>query len=189
MTHAVDSSSLRFDFGAALPDEIAEALARIALAAGPAIMEIYEQDGAAREKSDGSPVTQADERAEAIIEELLRVLAPNVPIVAEEAVAAGGRIDANREFFLVDPLDGTREFLKHNGEFTVNVALVREGTPVAGAVYAPAKNLLWAGGKHAWRCMAPLGAPPPPGLRTTPPAGAQGARSPDRACQPLSPRR
>jgi len=72
-------------------------------------------------------------------------------------VAAGCQIEIARQFFLVDPLDGTREFLKGNGEFTVNVALVRDGAPVAGAVYAPAQDLLWVGGERAWTCSVPLG--------------------------------
>lgn len=159
MNHSDGASTSSFDLRRATRDEIAEALAEIALAAGPVIMEIYLEDREARAKSDGSPVTEADERAEAIIHQKLRALAEDVHIVAEEACAAGAEIRVAREFFLVDPLDGTREFLKRNGEFTVNVALVRGGAPIAGAVYAPAQNRLWAGGETAWTCEAPLGAP------------------------------
>jgi 3'(2'),5'-bisphosphate nucleotidase len=139
-------------------DQIALALAEIALAAGPAIMEIYAGDCQSRAKSDGSPVTEADERAEAIIQARLKRIAPHIPIIAEEACAAGGEMRVAEQFFLVDPLDGTREFLKRNGEFTVNVALVRNGVPVAGAVYAPALARLWVGGESAWTCNVEVGA-------------------------------
>jgi 3'(2'), 5'-bisphosphate nucleotidase len=161
MAIARDQTANVSAFEGASPDAIAEILAEIAIAAGPAIMDIYRQDPAARAKSDGSPVTEADERAEAIIHARLRACAPNIPIVAEEAVAAGGHIEIAHQFFLVDPLDGTREFLKGNGEFTVNVALVRDEVPVAGAVYAPAQDLLWVGGERAWTCSVPLGGPIP----------------------------
>lgn len=146
-------------------DEIAVALARIALAAGPAIMEVYAENSAARQKSDGSPVTQADERAEAIIHARLSQLFPTIPIVAEEAVSAGAAIVQAQEFFLVDPLDGTREFVARNGEFTVNVALVSDGAPIAGAVYAPALGRLWFGGETAYRVESPVGADLPEASR------------------------
>jgi 3'(2'),5'-bisphosphate nucleotidase len=145
------------DLRRATRDEIAEALAEIALAAGPAMMEVYAEDPTSRAKSDGSPVTEADERAEAIIRAGLEALAPETPIVAEEAVAAGGEMRVGEQFFLVDPLDGTREFLKRNGEFTVNVALIRMGAPYAGAVYAPALDRLWVGGEHAWTSLSHVG--------------------------------
>ena len=119
-------------------DVIAAALARAALAAGPAVMEEYARESGARSKADGSPVTAADERAEEIIRECLTRMAPTTPIVAEEAAAAGCPLDVGARFFLVDPLDGTREFLARNGEFTINVALIDARAPVAGAVYAPA---------------------------------------------------
>ena len=139
-------------------DQIALALAEIALATGPAIMEIYAPDCASREKSDGSPVTQADERAEAIILARLKIIAPDIRVVAEEACAAGAAMQIADQFFLVDPLDGTREFLKHNGEFTVNIALISNGAPVAGVVYAPALGRLWAGGESAWTSNVEVGA-------------------------------
>ncbi len=148
-----------FDINSASPDEIAEALAEIALSAGPAILEVYAEDFDSRAKSDGSPVTEADHRAEAIILGALKRLAPETPTIAEEAVAAGQEVECGDQFFLVDPLDGTREFLKRNGEFTVNVALVRSGTPIAGAVYAPAQNQIWFGGDRAWTCSVSAGSP------------------------------
>jgi 3'(2'),5'-bisphosphate nucleotidase len=146
------------DFMNASRDQIALALAEIALATGPAIMEIYAADSGSRAKSDGSPVTEADERAEAIIHARLKGIAPEIPIVAEEATAGGAELRIADQFFLVDPLDGTREFLKRNGEFTVNIALVRDGAPIAGAVYAPALARLWVGGDSAWTCKVEVGA-------------------------------
>jgi 3'(2'), 5'-bisphosphate nucleotidase len=109
--------------------------------AGRIVMAVYARGAAARHKADASPVTEADERAEAHIVPALRALAPGVPVVAEEAVAAGDAPDPSALqglFWLVDPLDGTREFLARNGEFTVNVALIDAGRPVLGAVLAPA---------------------------------------------------
>ena len=138
-------------------DVIARALARAALAAGPAVMEEYARQAGARSKADGSPVTAADERAEEIIRERLIRIAPATPIVAEEATAAGVPMDCGARFFLVDPLDGTREFLARNGEFTINVALIEGCAPVAGAVYAPASGRLWFAGEAAFFCEALVG--------------------------------
>jgi 3'(2'), 5'-bisphosphate nucleotidase len=148
----------RFDFARASRDAAARFLAGVVLAAGPAVMEEYRRGAAARTKSDGTPVTAGDERAEAAIRERLDRLAEPIVVVAEEAVAAGEAIRVAERFLLVDPLDGTREFLKRNGEFTVNVALVVAGAPSAGAVYAPAIERLWFGGETAFSCDAPPGA-------------------------------
>ncbi|MDO8605967.1 MAG: 3'(2'),5'-bisphosphate nucleotidase CysQ [Phaeospirillum sp.] len=133
--------SLPPDLASLLPT--LEALAR---QAGAAIMEVYGSDFAVLTKDDSSPVTAADERAEAIILPGLARLTPGIPIVAEEQVAAG-RIPAvgDGPFWLVDPLDGTKEFIKRNGEFTVNIGLIVGGVPSVGVVLAPAQNLLWAG--------------------------------------------
>jgi len=114
------------------------ALADAARAAGQAIMQVYATDFEVRGKADASPVTEADERAERIIVERLRALAPAIPVVAEEAVAAGQVPEVGACFWLVDPLDGTKEFVSRNGEFTVNIALIRDGAPVLGVVLAPA---------------------------------------------------
>jgi 3'(2'), 5'-bisphosphate nucleotidase len=122
-----------------------DALEDIARAAGSVIMRHYEQGVEARQKSDRSPVTAADEEAEALILEKLNVLAPGVPVVAEEEAAAGRLPDTGAEFLLVDPLDGTREFLDRNGEFTVNIAAIEHGVPVAGVVYAPALDRMFLG--------------------------------------------
>jgi 3'(2'), 5'-bisphosphate nucleotidase len=153
----VKSSPQPSDFGGQSRDAIALALARAALEAGPAVMEEYANGCDARAKVDGSPVTAADERAEAIIRASLSRLAPTMPIVAEEAAAAGAPLDVGARFLLVDPLDGTKEFLSRNGEFTINVALIEAGAPVAGAVYAPAQGRLWFAGETAYVCDAPVG--------------------------------
>jgi 3'(2'), 5'-bisphosphate nucleotidase len=118
-----------------------------ALLAGQVILDVYKAGPEARYKSDASPVTEADEQAEAIILEKLAAAYPDIPIVAEESVAAG-RIPSisDRPFFLVDPLDGTKEFVSGNNDFTVNIALIEAGKPVAGFVYAPACGLAYAGG-------------------------------------------
>lgn len=118
----------------------------IALDAGLAIMKVYEEGFAVEKKADASPVTAADRLAEEVILKGLAQVAPETPVLAEES-AAEGRIPAlGDEFFLVDPLDGTREFIDRNGEFTVNIALIRKGRPVLGVVYAPAIRRLYAGG-------------------------------------------
>jgi 3'(2'), 5'-bisphosphate nucleotidase len=146
-----------FDLDRGTRDEIAFVLAEAALAAGPAVMEEYERGGAALSKADGSPVTSADHRAEAIICQHLSLRLPFTPVVAEESTAAGAQIRGVERFLLVDPLDGTREFIARNGEFTINVALVEGGSPIAGAVYAPAVGRLWTGGDHAFAYEAPPG--------------------------------
>lgn len=124
-------------------------------------MEEYERGCDVASKRDGSPVTSADRRAEAIICECLASMVPALPVCAEESMAAGAQPEIGDRFLLVDPLDGTREFLARNGEFTINVALIERGAPVAGAVYAPAINRLWVGGETAFTSDAPLGAAAP----------------------------
>jgi 3'(2'), 5'-bisphosphate nucleotidase len=122
-----------------------EHFARIALAAGRAIMAVYDGHIAVADKSDGSPTTAADSAAEEIIlAELAKVL-PGVPVLAEESASAG-LPSLGDVFVAVDPLDGTREFINRNGEFTVNIALIERGVPTAGVVYAPALGRLWLGG-------------------------------------------
>lgn len=132
----------------ALPLNKASLLAeieRIVADAGRLVMQVYSTDFAVRGKDDASPVTEADERAEALIVPALQALAPEIPIVAEEAVAAGRIPTVAGRFWLVDPLDGTKEFISRNGEFTVNIALVEDGVPVLGVVLAPALGRLFAG--------------------------------------------
>lgn len=124
-----------------------EELVPVIRAAGAVVMDIYRTDFSVRGKDDASPVTAADERAEALIVPALERLLPGVPVVAEEAVAAGRLPDIGRHFWLVDPLDGTKEFISRNGEFTVNIALVEDGAPVLGAVLAPAIDRLFLGAR------------------------------------------
>ena len=115
--------------------------------AGDAILEVYNAAGGfdVREKADRSPVTLADERAEATILEMLTKAAPDIPAVAEEnCERLGVPGHAAARFWLIDPLDGTKEFLKRNGEFTVNIALVEDDCPALGVVHAPALGLTYA---------------------------------------------
>jgi 3'(2'), 5'-bisphosphate nucleotidase len=113
--------------------------------AGGAIMAVYATDFAVQDKADASPVTAADEAAEKIILADLAAIAPGIPVVAEESVAAGKVPVIADRFFLVDPLDGTREFISRRDEFTVNVALIEQGEPVLGVVFAPARHELYWG--------------------------------------------
>jgi 3'(2'), 5'-bisphosphate nucleotidase len=125
---------------------------RLAREAGALILQVYATDFAVRGKADASPVTEADERAERCIVAGLRALAPDIPIVAEEAAARGEAPPPGARFWLVDPLDGTREFVSRNGEFTVNIALIEQGLPVMGVVFQPVADRLYAGvvGQGAW---------------------------------------
>ncbi len=156
----------------------------IMLAAGAEILRIYATEFAVEAKGDASPVTEADQRAEAIILANLKRLAPDIPIVAEEEAAAG-RIPATaKRFFLVDPLDGTKEFISRNGEFTVNIALIEDGEPIQGAVYAPALGKLYWGARGEGAYLAEvtdgiIGESRPIRVRQAPPEGvsAVGSRS------------
>ena len=121
-------------------------LVAAAIAAGDAILQIYARaDLGAEVKGDGSPVTLADAAAEAIILAALAKIAPDIPVIAEEAVAAGHAPPIGARFFLVDPLDGTKEFISRNGDFTVNIALIADGAPVLGVVYTPARGEVFVG--------------------------------------------
>lgn len=122
-----------------------EGVISIVRSAGELIMDIYSTEFVVADKADASPVTEADQRAEALIIPALNALLPDAAVVAEEAVAAGFVPEVNGLFWLVDPLDGTKEFISRNGEFTVNVALVEDGVPVLGVVFAPAIGRLFAG--------------------------------------------
>jgi 3'(2'), 5'-bisphosphate nucleotidase len=113
--------------------------------AAAAIVAIDPAACGARDKPDQSPVTAADEAAEAIILDGLSRVAPGIPVVSEEAVAIGCIPPPDHTFFLVDPLDGTREFLAGRDEFTVNVAVICDGVPVIGLVAAPPLGLIWRG--------------------------------------------
>jgi 3'(2'), 5'-bisphosphate nucleotidase len=118
----------------------------LALDAGRIVMSIWQEGFEAQAKADRSPVTRADRDAEAIILAGLRAHAPEIPVVAEEEVSDGRcPVVDGGPFFLVDPLDGTREFVQRNPDFTVNIALIRDGVPVLGVVYAPAGRALYSG--------------------------------------------
>jgi 3'(2'), 5'-bisphosphate nucleotidase len=125
---------------------LAAALLPLAHEAGAAIMAVYATPFATRAKDDRSPVTDADDAAEAVILAGLRKLTPGTPVVAEELAARGEAPEiGDGPFWLVDPLDGTREFIERNGEFTVNIALIEHGRPVLGIVLAPALEVAWLG--------------------------------------------
>jgi 3'(2'),5'-bisphosphate nucleotidase len=143
-------------------DALAEVFARLALDAGVEIMRVFEGDPNMRLKRDSSPVCDADLFAEEVILNGLAKLAP-LPVVAEERCAFGHTpVLDGRDFVLVDAVDGTKEFLRHSDYFTVNIALIRDGAPVAGAVYAPARCELYVAGSSARACRAAPGAPLPP---------------------------
>ena len=147
--------------------ELLELVRAAATSAGVAILEIYARPFAVQQKADATPVTRADELAEAVILERLRGATPQIPIVAEELAAAGGLpAAAPRRFWLVDPLDGTKEFIRGNGEFTVNIALVEQGRPVLGVVHAPALGVTyWAADGRAARQR---GSEPPSAIAARP---------------------
>ena len=129
----------------ATPSPHLKTLVRIAQAAGIVVMRHYEAGCDTRVKADHSPVTDADEEAEKLILAELAMAFPGVPVVAEEEAAAGRVAEVGSRFFLVDPVDGTKEFIKRNGEFTVNIALIDNGRPTLGIVLAPATDTLWRG--------------------------------------------
>ncbi len=129
-----------------LTPEILHKVTEIAQEAGRAIMQVYAKPIDVTHKDDKSPVTDADHAAEAIILRGLKSLPVSFPIIAEEEMAAGREPATTRGvFWLVDPLDGTKEFIKKNGEFTVNIALIVERKPLLGVVSAPAFDRLWRG--------------------------------------------
>ncbi len=154
------------DFTALLPP-----LRRLAREAGAAVLEVYRSDFAVEAKADASPVTEADLRSEQVILAGLERLTPDIPVVSEEAAAAGKVVDlAGGRFWLVDPLDGTKEFVKRNGEFTVNMGLIVDGKPLVGVIFAPVPDRLFAA------CPGLVtaedgGAPPRPIACRKPPAG------------------
>ena len=123
--------------------DLARALISVAQSAGRAEMDVYGREIAVQTKKDNSPVTEADQAAETIILDALETIAPGIPIIAEEAFSAGQVPEIDDLFFLVDPLDGTKEFIKKSHEFTVNIALIEKAEPVFGLVYAPALKALY----------------------------------------------
>ena len=146
-------------------NEAALAFGAVALEAGKAIMAARSSAADARRKPDGSPVTQADLDADSLIRSRLPAIMPNVLVITEETF---GTVEAKRQrsvmpdrFILVDPLDGTREFTAGRDEFTVNIALIEAGQPVAGTIYAPAISRLYVGGAGAFRADVRPGDPMP----------------------------
>lgn len=124
-------------------------IAELTATAGGKIIEIAQGDLGASRKSDRSPVTLADTAAEDILRKGLAKLLPGVPFIGEESVAAGDIPEPGREFLLIDPLDGTREFIQGRDEYTVNVGLIADGVPVLGVIYTPANGIVHAGAEGA----------------------------------------
>ena len=140
--------------------------------AGQAILAVDRKAMSVAGKSDGSPVTDADLASDRIIADGLAVIAPDVPVVSEERTSQ--RLSSSNTFFLVDPLDGTREFIAGRSEFTVNLAMVAQGTPILGLIGAPALGLIWRGllGKGAERLSTgKAGHTSPIHTRPFPPSG------------------
>lgn len=124
------------------------AIADLARRAGLAILEIYDAGFSVRDKADRTPVTDADERSEALILAGLRELTPDIPVVGEESFARGEKAfdgPPPPQFWLVDPLDGTREFVARNGQFAVNIGLISNGRPLLGVVHSPVEGIVWSG--------------------------------------------
>ncbi len=137
------------DFSDSATDQdshLIKALELAAIAAGTEILAVRAEGASVTVKSDKTPVTQADRRAEALVLDFLAKSHPDVPVVAEELAEAGKcPVSARGSFFLVDALDGTKDFIAGRDEFTVNIALVRDHYPAAGVVYAPALGRMWTG--------------------------------------------
>ncbi|TCK08190.1 3'(2'),5'-bisphosphate nucleotidase CysQ [Marinobacterium mangrovicola] len=123
----------------ALLDDVAQ----LARDAGAAIMQVYARDFEVNFKADESPLTEADQAAHRIIAAGLVALTPKLPILSEEDIEGFSGADEQGRYWLVDPLDGTKEFIKRNGDFSVNIALIEKGEPVLGVVYAPVDAVLW----------------------------------------------
>ncbi len=161
-----------------------DAVVDIAVGAGDAIMAIYPRDFAVDYKADQSPLTEADRQAHHRIAGALRRLAPEVPQLSEEDCDAPGRSELGAgTYWLIDPLDGTREFVKKNGEFTVNIALIKAGRPILGVVHAPALGCTYAAaaGDGAFKRAAPAASWRPircgPGPQDNQPWRVVGSRS------------
>lgn len=152
--------------------ELAEALIHTAQSAGELIMRYRVADSAVFYKEDGSPVTNADRAAEELILNDLARLAPGCVVVAEESVSfIGESLDASKPFFLVDPLDGTRDFVRGGKDFTVNIGLIRDRVPVFGLIYAPAIECLYftrAAGEAVSARLTPTRGQPAEALTLTP---------------------
>lgn len=147
--------------------ELTASVARIAAEAGDAILEVYRQDIEVMTKSDESPLTQADLASHHVITSALADLTPEIPVLSEESAEIDFSVrSAWQEYWLIDPLDGTKEFINRNGEFTVNIALIRGNEPVMGVVYVPVSGVTYSGvvGEGAERSEAD-GKPVPISIR------------------------
>jgi 3'(2'), 5'-bisphosphate nucleotidase len=161
----------------AIDEPLLRAVEEIAERAGAVILEHYSRDIAVARKADASPVTEADEAAERVILPALQALTPEIPAVSEEAVSKGeapdpAAIAGASRFWLVDPLDGTREYIKRNGEFTVNIALIEAGRPVLGVVHLPALSATYGGIVGGFAEMKRSGQRRRIAVRRMPPDGA-----------------
>jgi len=150
-----------------MDNKLAERLTEVAVAASVSILKVDFRDSGARLKPDHSPVSRADEAAHVAIAKGLAQVAPGIPMISEEAVGEWQGWTPPDEFLLVDPLDGTVEFLAGRPEYTVNIALIRAGSPVIGVLAAPALGLIWRGvvGHDAQRLHFAPGLPPGPAER------------------------
>ncbi len=169
------------DLASLLPEVL-----RLVDAAGTAILEVYASGHDVEYKADDSPITRADRAAHDILSAGLRQLTPDIPVLSEESAAEHAPEVRHRwsDFWLIDPLDGTREFINRNGEFTVNVALVRDHKPVLGVVAAPVLNLVYYGVAGVGAFVAH------DGRRRAAHPRASAGRGPARdRRQPLAPRR
>lgn len=149
----IDHADATFD-----RDRLAMDLANIASLAGAAVMKVYQDGFEVIDKDDGSPLTKADLAADEIVDQGLKALAPTIPILSEESAESTDPTSLGNLFFVVDPLDGTREFVAHNADFSVNIALVEHGVPIIGVVYAPAHKKMWFAGDTAYASMVTPGA-------------------------------
>ena len=161
---------------------LGERVAAIARAAGREILEVYARGAAAATlKEDDSPLTEADLRAHRLITQALGELTPDIPVLSEEAEQPPWSVRAHwRRHWLVDPLDGTREFLARNGQFTVNIALIEAHTPVLGVVHVPVGDTTYRGavGEGAWRrCGETPGVPLHVAPQAAEPVRVVGSRS------------
>ena len=155
------------------PTELVSHVCCLATQAGEKVMHFYRDGADVSFKADASPLTAADKASHEFLMKSLQELLPDAPVVSEESDGAtDSAIDHAKQFWLVDPLDGTKEFVKKTNEFTVNIALMKAGLPVLGVVHAPALNLTYYGGREigAWR---QTGDDPPTPIATRRPGSSQ----------------
>jgi 3'(2'), 5'-bisphosphate nucleotidase len=152
-------------------EALLQPLVEVARRAGSEILSVYATDFDVRHKADRSPVTDADLKAEGIIVAALEALSPGVPIVSEEAASESAAPEVGHRFWLVDPLDGTREFVQRSDEFTVNIALVQDGQPILGLIYAPALARLYGASHGTGSFVEADGHRRPIRCRQAPPGG------------------